>query len=59
MSPQEAFEMVEKQLLDCTYSRLRVFNFHNMEECTIMEVYEAEGELCITIQEKEYNENNQ
>lgn len=58
MKPREAFEMIEAQLLDCTYSRARVLNSDNFEEYQIVEVYEANRELIITIQEKENNENS-
>lgn len=50
--------MIEAQLLDCTYARARVLNCNNFEEFEIVEVYEGNRELIITIQEKENNENS-
>ena len=58
MTAEEAFELVEHQLLDCPKCKLRVICADSFEEYTIEEVYESDFELFITIT-KENNENNQ
>lgn len=58
MTPEEAFELMEGQILDCPRCKLHVICSDSFEEYTIEEVYESGFELYITIK-KENNEDNQ
>ena len=53
MDAEEVFEMVERQLLDCPRNRLRIFCHASGQEYRVIECYESNWELHLTIEPKE------
>ena len=57
MRGRDAFELIEDQLLDCSRNRVN-FMYADSRPLEAYEVYEANGELNIVLQESTYEQTN-